>query len=121
MSAISLDMERRLFNNSQAFSPMIKPLEAYETNTRNKKMTSQKRLPREKIIDFDIQDSKQAAIVDPSLPKTASHIYTLKKGFYGSTAASTANLTDQLTRADSTSRPDIASSTRRCPDFIKPN
>ena len=51
-------------------------------------------------------DSRNALMQSASLPRTASHIYTLQKGVYGSTAG----LTNAMTAADTMARPDFIKS-----------
>ena len=93
--------------NSCAFSAPMRPLEACESVTRREKMTPSKRQPYSSIVDFNMVDSRNALMQSASLPRTASHIYTLQKGCYGSTAGLT-----NVTAADTTmAKPDFIKST----------
>lgn len=85
---------------------MMKPLEAHEACTRTKKMTSSRRQPLE-TNEFDLQVSRDAIVQDASLPRTASHIYTMKKGFYGGSSNRDFSI-DTMTKADSSVRGNTA-------------
>lgn len=96
---------------------MLKPLESFESHTRNERMTSTKRLPRNSITDFNLHDSRHVFHQNASLPRTASHIYTLQKGLYGSTT----NFSNDLTQADSASPATmtLGGTLTGKPDFIR--
>lgn len=88
---------------NQAFCTPFVPLDSANPETRRPRMKSAARYPTAQSNNlFNLTDSKYGLVPNSSLPRTATHIYSLQKGVYGSQSGISSNKNaDQLTRAQS--------------------